>query len=412
MEVYSGFASIGDSAYGRFMRSILWSTRRLCLVVVGVVAALPATATAGSVTLTAPPDGATYALAAGQSPSSGKVPVHLSAVRDRTGCPVQGLFYYEQKKDNEANFGSVFQTAEDSIDGDRSYGVGTWQFRAGFRCTNEGPNGPNLYSSVVTIHVVPYGGSVPPPTPTDPAVKATCERMKTLVNDMSRTNNHVRNDIIPSTKRATTTLKYLSLFGKWGSVAIAANPEIPGSSALAAAYKAQGHAAKAGELYGKYVGFRAKEQVTKYDEIIAAQVRDYESLCTGVTASTANRRATLRAVANVASARSKAAGRLDAALATLNTNLTKDGASAADVAAVRKQAAVAVKFLSKTITARKALTRKSALKHVKLRKADVPRAMRENPKVRPFIGKSLASLLSNKPFATLGAVLRAEPILP
>jgi hypothetical protein len=406
----------------RPVRDVMMRRRLLLLLVIGAFPALPATALAGSVTLTAPPGGATYSLAAGQSPSSGRVTVHLSAVRDRTDCPaaehITSLFYYEQKKDNEANFGSVFQTAEDSIDGDRSYGVGTWQFRAGFRCTSGGPNGPNLYSSVVTIHVVPYAGTVPTPTPTptptstDPEVRAICERMHGLVNDMSRTNNHIRNDIIPSTKRATTTLKYLSLFGKWGAVAIAANPEIPGSPALAVAYRAQGHAAKAGELYGKVVGIRAKLQVDKYDEIIATQVREYESLCRGVTVAAAIRRSPLRAAAFDASAQSKAAGRLNAALGVLNAHLTKNGARAADVAAVRKRAAAAVKLVSKTIAARKALARKPALKRLHLRKADVPPAMRKNPNVRPFIGKSLSSLLSNKPFKTLRTVLQAQPILP
>jgi hypothetical protein len=137
-------------------------------IVIGVLAVLPSSASAGSATLTSPSNGATFYTGSSNSILTG---VPYSANRDISGC-VNTLF--RVYRDGLP----ILQGVTNDLTGNVATGVGDHQVYAAFLCT-----APNnwIYSSTVTIHVV--AGIAPPPPgggrdPLDVLKEAYCKSQK------------------------------------------------------------------------------------------------------------------------------------------------------------------------------------------------------------------------------------------
>jgi hypothetical protein len=256
-----------------------------------------------------------------------------------------------------------------------------------------------------------------------------CNRRQALLKHIAQINNEVREGI-KVTQLAGEAAKWLGKGTSKVSDLILANEEIPGAPILAAAYKWESHAFEAEELYSNYLERRSTDQVKHWDSYIVAEVKQYNADCKGYTVAARTRttpvpgaragaagiRSVTRNVRRIAKANRKNAKSLNAALLKLTAHLTGTTAPAGDVAAVRKQASLAVKLIQIDIKARKKLGRNRALKKRRLHARDLPPSLRRNRHIRQLIGKPLTEVVAGKDVLDaerrLIAVLRLQPILP
>jgi hypothetical protein len=102
------------------------------------------------------------------------------------------------------------------------------------------------------------------------------------------------------------------------------------------------------------------------------------------------------------------------ALESHRTNVGR--APAADIAAVRKHAAKAIKQVRQLQRLRKTFLRNGRVKRLRLRARDLPRARRRDKYIKSLIGKPVSKVFGSRSLRNaekqLISVLKQQPMLP
>ncbi|MBN1528504.1 MAG: hypothetical protein JW895_05555 [Thermoleophilaceae bacterium] len=380
----------------------------LLLAVAGSLA-VPSIASAASATLSSPPDGATYY--AGSS-FPWRVEIPHSASFDRGGCEMGTKVGGIQRRTlPSGGFASEGGTLAGTFTNTAVLDPGDYQFRAWLDC-----GGPEyIYSAVRTIHV--REGNAPPGGTPDPSeLEAVCKRLRDSIADYARLIQR-ENDVVPA-------LEYIERFTQrtgWAvsGVGLAAPPPLKaGFKVVASLYDSEYKLAK-------YIQFRHEQDHKSHVIQLGGFNRSYSETCDGVKATALASFAAWPAsmpLTQVGAAKAGGRGALLRQLrqAAANERATFKTLEAAlrkgDAAAVRKQAAKAVKLIGVHRGLVKALVRDPAARDVRLSARHLKKPRRQDKFVRGLIGKPAAKVLVNQTTARaesrLIKLLRQEPLLP
>jgi hypothetical protein len=257
-------------------------------------------------------------------------------------------------------------------------------------------------------------------------IDEACKQERDAIADVARANQRQR-ALIP-------VAEYMErLAGRTSTIAgvVAKGSDLAGEPHLGRLLKLESAILKIQSMDAKYLVFTTQQDIEKWDRWVAKASEEAKNGCSQSAAATSagvfapwpaptSASAALFKPADPAKALSanlkaqrKAFKALKAALATYNSGAPDPAPSAAKKAAVQKRVDAVVKLVRKHGTLRAGLARQ--LKGTKLSAADLPRSLRKDKTLRPYMGKPLSKLFGTalaKGDKQLIAVLQGQIALP